>query len=142
MRDRRLPGDGDFDIASFVAAVRATGFQGPWGVELLSAAIGDVGPASSPGERTGRRSGRSRGTYPDDKETDESGCPHQAGTMGLVDVPEPAGPGPGQVLVRPEAVGICGSDYHFLTGEIVTPPEFGPRYHASRVTRWPPGSRR
>jgi sugar phosphate isomerase/epimerase len=44
MRDRRLPGEGDFDIAGFVAAVRATGFQGPWGVELLSAAIGDVGP--------------------------------------------------------------------------------------------------
>jgi sugar phosphate isomerase/epimerase len=44
MVDRRLPGDGDFDIAGFVAAVRATGFQGPWGVELLSAAIGDVGP--------------------------------------------------------------------------------------------------
>jgi sugar phosphate isomerase/epimerase len=44
MRDRRLPGDGDFDIAGFVAAVRTTGFQGPWGVELLSAAIGDVGP--------------------------------------------------------------------------------------------------
>jgi sugar phosphate isomerase/epimerase len=45
LRDRRLPGDGDFDIAGFVAAVRATGYQGPWGVELLSAAIGDVGPA-------------------------------------------------------------------------------------------------
>ena len=44
MRDRRLPGDGDFDIGGFVAAVRAAGFQGPWGVELLSAAIGDVGP--------------------------------------------------------------------------------------------------
>jgi len=44
MRDRRLPGDGDFDIAGFVAAVNATGYQGPWGVELLSAAIGDVGP--------------------------------------------------------------------------------------------------
>ena len=44
MRERRLPGEGDFDIAGFVAAVRATGFQGPWGVELLSAAIGDVGP--------------------------------------------------------------------------------------------------
>jgi L-gulonate 5-dehydrogenase len=48
--------------------------------------------------------------------------------MGLVDVPEPAAPGPGQVLVRPEAVGICGSDYHFLTGELVTPPEFGPQF--------------
>jgi sugar phosphate isomerase/epimerase len=44
LRDRRLPGDGDFDIAGFVAAVRATGYQGPWGVELLSASIGDVGP--------------------------------------------------------------------------------------------------
>jgi len=53
---------------------------------------------------------------------------HEAGSMSLVDVPEPAEPGPGQVLVRPEAVGICGSDYHFLTGEIVTPPEFGPQF--------------
>jgi sugar phosphate isomerase/epimerase len=44
LRDRRLPGDGDFDIAGFVTAVRAAGFQGPWGVELLSEAIGDVGP--------------------------------------------------------------------------------------------------
>jgi len=48
--------------------------------------------------------------------------------MELTQVPEPADPGPGQVLVRPEAVGICGSDYHFLTGEIVTPPEFGPQF--------------
>jgi L-gulonate 5-dehydrogenase len=48
--------------------------------------------------------------------------------MGLAEVPEPPDPGPGQVLVRPEAVGICGSDYHFLTGEIVTPPEFGPQF--------------
>ena len=47
---------------------------------------------------------------------------HRAGTMRLVDVPEPGEPGSGQALVRPEAVGICGSDYHFLTGEIVTPP--------------------
>jgi sugar phosphate isomerase/epimerase len=69
MRDRRLPGDGDFDIAGFVAAVRATGFQGPWGVELLSAAIGDVGPAE-----LARRAYRStiehvvRGAHRDDKE--------------------------------------------------------------------------
>lgn len=33
---RRLPGDGDFDTAGFVAAVRATGYDGPWGVEILS----------------------------------------------------------------------------------------------------------
>lgn len=70
MRDRRLPGDGDFDIADFVAAVRAAGFQGPWGVELLSAVIGDVGPAE-----LARRAYRStiehvaRTTYQDDKET-------------------------------------------------------------------------
>jgi len=70
MRDRRLPGDGDFDIGGFVAAVRAAGFQGPWGVELLSAAIGDVGPAE-----LARRAYRStiefvaRGTDQDDKET-------------------------------------------------------------------------
>jgi L-gulonate 5-dehydrogenase len=48
--------------------------------------------------------------------------------MELAEVPDLAEPGPGQVLVRPEAVGICGSDYHFLTGEIVTPPEFGPQF--------------
>jgi sugar phosphate isomerase/epimerase len=70
MRDRRLPGDGDFDIGGFVAAVRASGFQGPWGVELLSAMIGDVGPAE-----LARRAYRStiehvvRATYQDGKET-------------------------------------------------------------------------
>jgi len=70
MRDRRLPGDGDFDIGGFVAAVRATGFQGPWGVELLSAGIGDVGPAE-----LARRAYRStiehvaRGSYQDDGAT-------------------------------------------------------------------------
>jgi len=69
MRDRRLPGDGNFDIAGFVAAVRATGFQGPWGVELLSAGIGDVGP-----DELVRRAYRStighvaHGTYQNDRE--------------------------------------------------------------------------
>lgn len=33
---RRLPGDGDFDIPGFVSAIRATGYTGPWGVEILS----------------------------------------------------------------------------------------------------------
>jgi sugar phosphate isomerase/epimerase len=65
MRDRRLPGHGDFDIAGFVAAVRTTGYQGPWGVELLSAAIGDVGPAELAGRAYAAaiapvRSGRAR----------------------------------------------------------------------------------
>jgi NADPH:quinone reductase-like Zn-dependent oxidoreductase len=33
-----------------------------------------------------------------------------AGAMRVRDVPEPDEPGPGEVLVRPAAVGICGSD--------------------------------
>jgi L-gulonate 5-dehydrogenase len=40
------------------------------------------------------------------------------GAMEVVDVAEASDPGPGQVLVRSEAVGICGSDYHFLLGEL------------------------
>jgi threonine dehydrogenase-like Zn-dependent dehydrogenase len=42
----------------------------------------------------------------------------RVGSMSLVDRPEPPAPGPGEVLVAPEAVGICGSDYHFFTGEL------------------------
>jgi threonine dehydrogenase-like Zn-dependent dehydrogenase len=34
------------------------------------------------------------------------------------DVPEPGPPGAGEVLVRSEAVGICGSDFHFFLGEL------------------------
>jgi len=33
---RRLPGEGDFPIRSYVAACRAAGYPGPWGVEVLS----------------------------------------------------------------------------------------------------------
>ena len=40
------------------------------------------------------------------------------GAMALVERPEPSGPGPHQVVVAPEAVGICGSDYHFFAGEL------------------------
>jgi threonine dehydrogenase-like Zn-dependent dehydrogenase len=40
------------------------------------------------------------------------------GVMELSDLPEPGEPGPGEVIVRPQAVGICGSDFHFLMGEI------------------------
>jgi threonine dehydrogenase-like Zn-dependent dehydrogenase len=40
------------------------------------------------------------------------------GVMELAELPEPREPGPGQVLVRPEAVGICGSDFHFFLGEL------------------------
>jgi len=35
-------------------------------------------------------------------------------------VREPGAPGPGEVLVRPEAVGLCGSDFHYFLGDIGT----------------------
>jgi L-gulonate 5-dehydrogenase len=40
------------------------------------------------------------------------------GVMALLERPEPAEPGPHEVVVAPEAVGICGSDYHFFAGEL------------------------
>jgi len=39
------------------------------------------------------------------------------GVLVVDDVPEPGAPGPRDVIVRPEAVGICGSDLHFYTGD-------------------------
>jgi L-gulonate 5-dehydrogenase len=39
-------------------------------------------------------------------------------TIRLADVPDPGLPGPGEVLVRPEAVGLCGSDFHYFTGDL------------------------
>lgn len=33
---RRLPGEGEFPIREYVAACRAAGYAGPWGVEVLS----------------------------------------------------------------------------------------------------------
>jgi sugar phosphate isomerase/epimerase len=36
LHDRKLTGDGGMDVEGFVAAVRATGFSGPWGVEIIS----------------------------------------------------------------------------------------------------------
>lgn len=35
---RRYVGDGEFDVTGFVAAVEATGWHGPWGVEIISEA--------------------------------------------------------------------------------------------------------
>lgn len=32
--------------------------------------------------------------------------------------PEPGEPGPGEVVVRPEAVGLCGSDFHYYMGDL------------------------
>lgn len=34
---RRLCGEGEFDLRGFIAAARAAGFEGPWGVEIISA---------------------------------------------------------------------------------------------------------
>ncbi|CDH26861.1 Xylose isomerase domain protein TIM barrel [Xenorhabdus bovienii str. kraussei Becker Underwood] len=33
---RQLPGEGNIDITSFILAVQAAGYNGPWGVEILS----------------------------------------------------------------------------------------------------------
>jgi sugar phosphate isomerase/epimerase len=33
---RRLPGEGEFDIPGYVEACQEVGYQGPWGVEILS----------------------------------------------------------------------------------------------------------
>ncbi len=39
------------------------------------------------------------------------------GTVELSDRPDPSEPGPGELLVAPQAVGICGSDIHYLHGD-------------------------
>jgi threonine dehydrogenase-like Zn-dependent dehydrogenase len=40
------------------------------------------------------------------------------GSMVVLEHPEPPAPGHGSVVIRPEAVGICGSDYHFYAGQL------------------------
>ena len=40
------------------------------------------------------------------------------GRMEVIEVPEPPPPQAGEVVVRPDAVGICGSDFHFFAGEL------------------------
>jgi threonine dehydrogenase-like Zn-dependent dehydrogenase len=40
------------------------------------------------------------------------------GVIGFVDVPDPGEPGSGEVLVRPETVGLCGSDFHYFLGDL------------------------
>jgi threonine dehydrogenase-like Zn-dependent dehydrogenase len=46
----------------------------------------------------------------------------------VTDRPPAEEPGPGHVLIRSEAVGLCGSDFHFLTGEIVVSEVHGPQF--------------
>jgi threonine dehydrogenase-like Zn-dependent dehydrogenase len=40
------------------------------------------------------------------------------GSIALLDRDDPPAPGSGEVVLAPEAVGICGSDYHFFLGEL------------------------
>ncbi len=40
------------------------------------------------------------------------------GVMEVVDVPEPGAARSGELVVRPEAVGLCGSDFHYFHGDI------------------------
>jgi L-gulonate 5-dehydrogenase len=40
------------------------------------------------------------------------------GSIALLDRSAPPAPGPGEVVIAPEAIGICGSDYHFFLGEL------------------------
>jgi D-arabinose 1-dehydrogenase-like Zn-dependent alcohol dehydrogenase len=40
------------------------------------------------------------------------------GVMVIDNVPEPGPPGPQDVIIRPEAVGICGSDLHVYSGDV------------------------
>ncbi|MGH2859109.1 MAG: zinc-binding dehydrogenase [Solirubrobacteraceae bacterium] len=42
----------------------------------------------------------------------------RVGSMAVVERPEPDDPAPGFVVVAPEAVGICGSDYSFFSGHL------------------------
>jgi threonine dehydrogenase-like Zn-dependent dehydrogenase len=39
-------------------------------------------------------------------------------TIAVVERDAPAPPGAGEVVLAPEAVGVCGSDYHFYLGEL------------------------
>jgi sugar phosphate isomerase/epimerase len=36
---RRLPGEGEFDLPGYIEACRAVGYDGPWGVEVLSSEL-------------------------------------------------------------------------------------------------------
>ncbi len=40
--NRELPGEGQFDVAGFVTALRGLGFDGPWGLEVMSTTQRDL----------------------------------------------------------------------------------------------------
>ena len=66
------------------------------------------------GRRYRRRGGRRLGR----RQVMRAAVTQARGTMRVVDVPEPGEPGAGEVIVRPEAVGLCGSDFHYFLGDI------------------------
>ncbi len=45
------------------------------------------------------------------------------GVLEVSRVDDPAGPGPGEVLLRPELVGVCGSDLHLFNGHLPATPK-------------------
>ena len=56
--------------------------------------------------------------------------------MEVVDVETPEAPGPGQVMLAPEAVGLCGSDFHYFLGDLGTiddPSSLYPRIQGHEV---------
>ena len=55
-----------------------------------------------------------------------------AAVMELAEVEEPRAAGPGEVIVRPQAVGICGSDFHLFQGELGDADQF-PRIQGHEV---------
>ena len=58
--------------------------------------------------------------HPDDRSDQlmRAAVTEGVGSVAVLDREEPPAPGAGEVLLAPEAVGICGSDYHFFLGEL------------------------
>jgi threonine dehydrogenase-like Zn-dependent dehydrogenase len=59
------------------------------------------------------------------------------GNLVLDDIPAPAAPADGRIIVRPEVVGICGSDLHLFTGDVGSlsgAPDFYPRIQGHEVS--------
>jgi Zn-dependent alcohol dehydrogenase len=53
----------------------------------------------------------------------------------VVEQLELAGPGPTEVLVRIDAAGVCHSDYHYLTGDLVCPLPVVPGHEGAGVVQ-------
>ena len=64
---------------------------------------------------------------------------HGLGDVRLDEVEAPK-PGPGEVLLKPEAVGICGTDIHIIDGEFMSRPPMALGHEiAARVVECGPG---